>query len=498
MNPRQLFPCGQVATPAGSRREFLRRSALGFGSLAFTALAARAASAPGPLAPKPTAFAPRAKRVILLFMEGGPSHVDLVDYKPELFRRHGEQLSAELMPRRWREGKGENPANFGPIMATPAKFAQHGQAGLWLSDLIPNIARHADDLCLLNSMVCDSPEHGTAVQQFHTGMLVPRPSMGAWIVYGLGTENQDLPGFVVVSPPAGSTVNCGSAFLPAVYQATLLRDADKAEGEKIRYLSGRQLPARLRRQQLEFLRQVNRHHAEQSGGDSKLESLIESFELAFRMQQGAPEIFDTSGETAETLGLYGIEQAETEAFGRQCLLARRLAEAGVRFIQVTSKGWDHHGAIYRNLKKSCLKVDRPIAGLLADLKRRGLLDDTLVIWSGEFGRTPLVQGVKGKKEIKFESLGRGHNSYGWSLWMAGGGVKGGARHGRTDDFGFQTIEDEVHVHDLHATILYLLGLDHRTLTYRHAGRDFRPDRRVRPRRRGNPRLDLAPYSTRWT
>jgi hypothetical protein len=377
------------------------------------------------------------------------------------------------MPQRWREGKGENPDDFGPIMATPVRFARHGRSGLWISDAIPHIARHADDLCLINSMVCDSPEHGTAVQQFHTGMLVPRPSMGAWITYGLGTENQDLPGFVVISPPAGSTVNCGSDFLPAIYQATVLRDADRADGEKIRYLSDPRLPPELRRQQLDFLRQLNRDHASRSGGDAVLESLIESFELAFRMQQGAPEVLDTSRESAETMDLYGIGSPETDGFGRQCLLARRLADAGVRFIQVTSKGWDHHGAMYRSLRTSCGRVDRPIAGLLTDLKRRGLLDDTLVIWSGEFGRTPLVQGVRGRREINFDTLGRGHNSYGWSLWLAGGGVKGGFCHGRTDDFGFQAVENPVHVHDLHATILHLLGLDHEQLTYRHAGRDFR-------------------------
>jgi hypothetical protein len=470
-NPDKWFSCGRVMH-AASRRDFLRQTALGFGSLALAALGAHTAQATSPLAPKPPHFKPRAKRVILLFMEGGPSHVDLIDYKPELFRRHGQRLSPDLMPKRWREGKGENPDDFGPIMATPVRFSQHGQSGLWLSDLNPHIARHADDLCIINSMVCDSPEHGTAVQQFHTGMLVPRPSMGAWITYGLGTENQNLPGFVVVSPPAGSTVNCGSDFLPAIYQATVLRDADRSNGEMIRYLSGPKLPPELRRQQLEFLRQINREHAEQAH-DSNLESLIESFELAFRMQQEALEVLDTSRETAETLALYGIGSSETDAFGRQCLLARRLAEAGVRFIQVTSKGWDHHGTIYRSLKSSCARVDQPIAALLTDLKRRGLLEDTLVIWSGEFGRTPLVQGVKGKKEINFDALGRGHNSYGWSLWLAGGGVKGGIRYGKTDDFGFQAVENQVHIHDLHATILYLLGLDHEKLTYRHAGRDFR-------------------------
>jgi hypothetical protein len=468
MSTRRWFPCGQVSAPAGSRREFLQQTALGFGSLALASLTATPAAAASPLALRAPQFPARAKRIILLFMEGGPSHVDLIDYKPELFRRHGQQMPQDLMPQRWREGKGEKPDDFGPIMATGVKFAQHGQSGLWLSDAIPHIAQHADELCLLNGMVCDSPEHGTAVQQFHTGMLVPRPSMGAWVVYGLGTENQDLPGFVVISPPAGSTVNCGSDFLPAIYQATMLRDADKVDGEKIRYLSDPQLPRDLRRKELELLQQMNRAQADRAGHDPRLESLIESFELAFRMQQGALSVLDTSKESAETQALYGAG-----AFGRQCLLACRLAEAGVRFIQVTSKGWDHHGSMYRSLKGRCADVDRPIAGLLTDLKRRGLLADTLVIWSGEFGRTPLAQGVKGKKELNYDTLGRGHNSYGWSLWLAGGGVKGGFRYGQTDDFGFQAVQDVVHVHDLHATILHLLGLDHEKLTYRHAGRDFR-------------------------
>lgn len=456
-----------------SRREFLKETALGFGSLALTALVAQTAGATSPLAVRTPHFRPRAKRVILLFMEGGPSHVDLMDYKPELFRRHGQRLPFDLMPRQWREGRGESPDEFGPLMATPVKFAQHGQSGLWLSDAMPHLARHADKLCVVNSMVCDSPEHGTAVQQFHTGMLVPRPSMGAWLLYGLGTENQNLPGFVVIAPPAGSTVNCGSDFLPAIYQATMLRDAGAASGERIRYLRDPRSAPELRQEQMEFLREMNRAHAQRAGVDARLESVIESHELAFRMQERAPAVFDLSDESAESSALYGINEPETESFGRQCLLARRLAEAGVRFIQVTSKGWDHHGAMYSSLTRSCARVDKPIAGLLTDLQRRGLLEDTLVLWSGEFGRTPLVQGVRGRQEINYAALGRGHNPYGWSLWLAGGGVKAGCRHGTTDPFGFQAIEDRVHVHDLHATLLHLLGLNHERLTYRHAGRNFR-------------------------
>jgi hypothetical protein len=463
----------ETASKPDSRRDFLRRAALGFGSLALADLLAREAAAESQSNGKTPHFRPRANRVILLFMEGGPSHVDTIDYKSELFRRHGELLSPEEWPPEWRAGKGESPENFGPIMALPVKFSQRGNSGLWLSDAIGHIARHADDLCLINGMVTDSPEHGTAVQQFHTGMLVPRPSMGAWISYGLGSENRDLPAFVVVSPPAGSTLNCGSGFLPAVHQATILQDADQANSETIRYLSNPHRPAWVRRRQWELLRETNLDHAVRSADDARLSSMIEALELAFRMQQSAPDVLDVTYETAETCRLYGIGEQATDSFGRQCLLARRLAEAGVRFIQVTSKGWDHHESIYTKLPAGCRGIDKPIAGLLRDLKRRGLLEDTLVIWSGEFGRTPLVQGVKGKQEIDFAGLGRGHNPYGWSLWLAGGGVKGGFRHGQTDAFGFQAVDDVVHVHDLHATILHLLGLDHKRLTYRHAGRDFR-------------------------
>ncbi|GIW85313.1 MAG: sulfatase [Gemmataceae bacterium] len=483
MSMKASFPCGRVPVIPATRREFLQQTALGFGSLAFAALVtqstagtpidSRALSTGSPLAPKLPHFQPRAKRVILLFMEGGPSHVDLLDYKPELFRRHGQRLSAESLPRHFREGKAENPEDFGPLMATPVKFKQYGQSGLWLSDVIPHIAQCADQLCVLKGMVCDSTEHGTAVQQFHTGMVVPRPSMGAWITYALGTENQNLPGFVVISPPAGTTINCGSGFLPPIYQATLLHNTDKSSGEKLRYLTDPRLPPELRRKQLELLREINREHAQRAGQDTTLESMIESFEMAARMQLSAPEVLDISRETPETMARYGIGAGETDSFGRQCLLARRLVEAGVRFIQVTSKGWDHHNMIHRSLRSSCARVDKPTAALLTDLKQRGLLDDTLVIWSGEFGRTPLVQGVRGKTTLNYEALGRGHNPYGWSLWLAGGGVKGGFCYGKTDDFGFQAVEDRVHIHDLHATILYLLGLDHERLTYRHAGRDFR-------------------------
>lgn len=320
-------------------------------------------------------------------------------------------------------------------------------------------------------MVADSTEHGTATQQIHTGMpVLPRPSMGSWLLYGLGSENENLPGFVVVSPPAGSSVNCGTNFLPGIYQSTILRDAEEANSDKVRYLVDRRLPRKVRRSQLSFLQQLNRQHAEQLGNPSRLDSLIEANELAFRMQAEAPEVLDIENESAEVKSLYGIGEKTTDSFGRQCLLARRLAAAGVRFIQVTSKAWDHHDNIDTNLPASCRRIDKPVAGLLADLKRTNLLEDTLVIWTGEFGRTPVSQGIS---KAKTKPPGRGHNPFGFSLFMAGGGVKAGHCHGATDEFGYSAISGRVHVHDLHATILHLLGMDHKRLTYSFGGRDYR-------------------------
>lgn len=467
------FPCGRIARPASSRRDFLRQTSLGFGSLALTGLLADQAVADNPLAPKQPHFPARAKRVIMLFMEGGPSQMDTIDYKPELIARHEEAIPESATPLAIRQGKGEKLENFGSLFQPVARFKQRGESGLWISDLLQNIAQHADDLCILNGMVCDSTEHGTATQQFHTGMpVLPRPSMGAWLMYGLGTVNQNMPGFVVISPPAGSNINCGTDFLPGIYQSTILRDADKPDSEKIRYLFDKRLPRSVRRSQLEFLQELNDDHAKRSGNEPDLESMIEANELAFRMQAEAPVVFDIESETARTQAMYGIGEKETDAFGRQCLLARRLAEADVRFIQVTSKQWDHHDTIGELLPESCRKVDKPIAGLLSDLKARGLLDDTLVIWSGEFGRTPVYQKIPGKKE-NGKPPGRGHNPFGWSLFMAGGGVKPGFKHGATDEFGYSAIEGRAHIHDFHATVLHLLGLDHERLIFMHAGRPYR-------------------------
>lgn len=450
--------------PLPNRRAFL--GSVGLGAIAASATA-------GPLSSKPTHFQPRAKRVIMLFMEGGPSQVDLIDYKPELIRRHGIPVPESFIPKKTRDGKGEPLKEFGALKAPIAPFRQRGQAGLWMSDLMPHVAGRADDLCILNGMMADSTEHGTATQQLHTGLpVLRRPSMGSWLLHGLGTGNPNLPGFVVVSPPAGSNVNCGTDFLPDIYQSTILRDSETEGGDAIRYLANDELPRDLQRHQLDFLRQINEDHAHRSGGDPLQSSLIEANELAFRMQTEAPEVLDYSGESLATRRLYGIGNGATDTFARQCLTARRLAEAGVRFIQVTHKDWDHHRNIDDALPKSCRQVDQPIAGLLTDLKQRGLLDDTLVIWSGEFGRTPVSQGV-GDAAKKGIPPGRGHNPFGWSLWMAGGGVKPGHRHGATDEFGYSSVSGLVHVHDLHATILHLLGMDHERLTYRHAGRDYR-------------------------
>lgn len=459
-----------------NRRNFIARSSLGLGGLTLPSLLAQidsasAAPPPGsePLAEKAGHSVARARRVIFLFMEGGPSHVDTFDYKPELIRRAGESMPASFVPKVVREGKAESPDNFGDLTAPVSKFRRRGESGLWISDLFPHVAQCADQLCVLRGMNSDSTAHGPAAQQFHTGSTVlSRPSMGSWVLYGLGTENQDMPGYVVVSPPAGTSINCGNSFLPAVFQATVLQNAERPDGELIRYLHDRQLPRKLRRDQLSFLQRLNRRHLDRAGRAPRLEGMIENFELAFRMQQKAPEVLDASTETESTRDLYGIGRKPTDAFGRQCLMARRLAEAGVRFIQVTSKGWDHHADIRGNLVKSSAAVDQPIAGLLTDLKQRGLLEDTLVIWSGEFGRTPVSQSLNKKN-----SAGRGHNPFGFSLWMAGGGVKGGFSFGRTDEFGYSAVDGRVHVHDLHATLLHLLGLDHERLTYRYAGRDFR-------------------------
>lgn len=443
-----------------SRRALLQSTAAGFGSMALAALLGESAqAADNPLAPKEPHFAAKAKRVIFLFMHGGPSHVDTFDYKPLLVRDDGKPLPF-AKPR-----IVSSPTDN--LLASPWKFQQYGQSGTWVSELFPNVAKCVDDLCMINSMHGSNSRHGGALLELHTGSdTFVRPSMGSWVTYGLGTENQDLPGFVTVCPSLshGGANNWGSAFLPAAYQGTPLGSAGIAADQVAIPFIQSQSPRQVQRAELDLLAQMNRERLQEAGPDAGLEGRIESFELAFRMQAAAPELQDISGETEETLKLYGLDNPATKNFGRQCLMARRFAERGVRFIQVShSYKWDQHGDLKRDHSRNASEVDLPIAGLLQDLKRRDLLKDTLVLWGGEFGRTPAGQGRDG----------RDHHPHAFSMWMAGGGVKGGITYGKTDDYGYYAVENKVHFHDLHATMLYLLGLDHKRLTYRYAGRDFR-------------------------
>jgi hypothetical protein len=465
-----------------SRRCLLRDTAAGFGYLALAGLLAEEARADipqslslnpqsaignprsgGPLASRPPMFPGRAKRVLFLFMKGGPSQVDTFDPKPLLDRDHGKPYP------------GEKPrvqfAPTGNLLRSPWSFRKYGESGIEVSELFPEVARHVDDLCILNSVHGTNPAHGGAVLKLHTGSdNFVRPSIGAWVAYGLGTENQNLPGFLTICPTLahGGVNNWGAAFLPAAYAGTPLGNASvPVDQASVRYIRNDRIPAAVQRVQLEALQQIDRSHLAQAGPEQALEGRIHSFELAYRMQMEMPEAQDIAGESAATRKLYGMDDAVTAPFGRQCLLARRFLERGVRFVQVThSDGdvqWDQHGDLRRGHAKNAREVDRPIAGLLTDLKARGLLDDTLVLWGGEFGRTPTAQG----------SDGRDHNPEGFTMWLAGGGVKGGFKHGATDDYGWYAVKDRVHIHDLHATLLHLLGLDHTKLTYRYAGRDFR-------------------------
>lgn len=439
--------------PSISRRDALKSVSCGFGWLAFSALAHRAAaaSAPSPLAVKEPHFPARAKHVIFLCMRGAPSHVDTFDHKPKLDTdadKPGRVPGSKLLASRW-------------------KFAQHGQSGLWISELFPNVAKQADELCVINSMNTDLPAHPEAFLKLHTGnSQFVRPSLGAWTLYGLGSVNENLPGFVTIAPPSlfGGAQNYGSAFLPAIYQGTRIGvDTRPIAGAQVRNIA----PAasvEVQRREIDFMQALNREKLARDRVQPQVEGVIESFELAFKMQGEMPKVMDLQSESPETLKSYGIgERSPTDDFGRKCLLARRMVEAGVRFVEVTHSDWDHHFNISTALPATCAGVDQPIAALLTDLRQRGLLKDTLVVWSGEFGRTPHAQGGDG----------RDHNNKGFTAWMAGGGVKGGFTYGATDEYGYEATENKVHIHDLHATILYLLGLDHEKLTYRYAGRDFR-------------------------
>lgn len=436
---------------ANSRRDFLKAMSSGFGYLAMSGLAHEAAAYESPMAVKAAHFRARAKRVIFLCMRGGPSQMESFDYKPQLKKdnnKPGKRSKCNLFGSQW-------------------DFNQHGQGGIWISKLFPELARQADQLCMINSMHTDNENHPQALEQMHTGSFqFVRPSMGSWVLYGLGTQNQNLPGFIALNPLSalGGSRYYSSSFLPAAFQATTIGNAMKSiKTAKIGNLTNPRLTTAGQRRQLDLLQTFNRGLAAEQSGDSKLEGLIESFELAFRMQTELPEVMDLSGESKSTLEMYGIDQGATDNFGRQCLLARRFAEAGVRFIEITDQDWDHHGFVSRLMPQAAKRVDKPISGLLTDLAQRGLLEDTLVVWGGEFGRTPDDPTQDG----------RGHNNKGYTMWMAGAGAKGGLTHGKTDEYGYEAVEDKVHIHDFHATILYALGLDHERLTYRYAGRDFR-------------------------
>ncbi len=449
-----------------SRRDLLRVSSAGFGSLALAGLlgeqarAATAGQAASPLAVKPPHFPARAKRVIFLFMHGGPSQVDTFDYKPLLQRDHGKPLP-------FARPKVVSSETFN-LLKSPWNFKQYGQSGMWVSDLFPEVAKLVDEICFIKSMHGSNSRHGGALLELHTGSdTFVRPSMGSWITYGLGSENQSMPGFVTICPTQshGGANNYGSAFLPAPYAGTPIGSVGvPAREARIPFIANHETPRDIQRLEIDFTQEMNRRQLELTGPDRALEGRIESFELAFRMQAEAPELQDLSGETAATRKLYGLDHPVTEDFGRQCLMARRLSERGVRFVQVShTYKWDQHAQLRRDHEQNAREVDVPIAGLLRDLKARGLLQDTLVLWGGEFGRTPTAQG----------SDGRDHNPEAFTMWLAGGGVKPGLAYGATDDYGYYAVEKKVHFHDLHATILHLLGLDHLRLTYRYAGRDFR-------------------------
>ncbi|MBM3458186.1 MAG: DUF1501 domain-containing protein [Armatimonadetes bacterium] len=446
-----------------SRRELLARSGGGFGLVALADLLAQAAAAtpdPRPAASptlaQPPHYAPRARRCIFLYMPGGPSHTDLFDPKPRLTRENGQPLPFEK-PKLERQKTGN-------LMGTHWKFVRRGAAGIEVSELLPRIGALADDLCIVRSMHADNINHTGAALQMCTGeQAFSRPSMGSWLTYGLGTENQNLPGFVVLCPAAvfqGAQL-WNSSFLPGAYQGTHVRDLTRP----VENLAGPD-PEAIQRAKLDTLGALNRLHKRDKSNEMELEGRIASFELAFRMQREAPEAFDLNRESPETHRLYGTGNPVTELFGKQCLLARRLVERGVRYVHVfdapANNVWDHHGGIREALPKRCAAVDQPIAALLTDLKARGLLEDTLVLWGGEFGRTPTAQGD-----------GREHHPFGFSMWLAGGGIRGGLTYGATDEYGWYAVQDKVHVHDLHATILHLMGLDHERLTYRFGGRDYR-------------------------
>ena len=436
-----------------SRRTALKSAGAGFGYLALAGLLGQTATkllasepvAANPLAPKKPNFKVKAKRIIFVYMSGAMSQFDTFDYKPALQRDDGKS------------GPGG-----GIITGSKFAFKQYGQTGTWFSELLPNLAQHADSLCWLRGLHTDTPAHPQAVVQLHTGSAnaaLTRPSMGAWLLYGLGTENQDLPGYVTIDPPPdfGGAVTYGSAFLPAYYQGTRITDQGFLPNLKA------STPTGLQRKELDLIQARNHEYATLAGAPDPVEGIIKSYELGFRMQGKVPELLDISKEPQHVKDAYGVKPGPTGSFARQCLMARRLSEAGVRFVEICQGGWDHHTNLHKGLIDRCGSIDQPVSALLTDLGQRGLLDETLVLFGSEFGRQPTSQGKDG----------RDHNITGYTMFLAGAGVKQGFSHGATDDYGFRAVDGQMHSDDLHATILALMGLDHEKLTYRYAGRDFR-------------------------
>ena len=450
-----------------TRRDFFRKASIGLGTVALAQLLeSDGYAASDALAPKPPHFKPRAKNIIFMFMEGAPSQMDLFDPKPELQRWHGRPLPPSVT-------KDLKLAFIKPtasVLGSPRVFRPAGRCGMELSDVLPGLASCADDICLVRSMYTEAFNHHPGQLLLFTGhTLVGRPAMGAWVVYGLGSASQDLPGFVVLASgngTSGGTDNFASGFLPSTYAGTVLRSS----GDPILYLSNPPDYSRERqRSRLDAIRDLNRMHSA-STGDAEIESRIHAYELAFRMQASAPDLLDFSKESPATMAAYGIQDDATRAFGTNCLLARRMVERGVRFVMLTHASWDHHSEINKNIVKICKATDSPTAALMHDLKQRGLLDSTLVVWGGEFGRTPMSEI---RRPDEADNAGRDHHPNGFSLWLAGGGIKGGQVIGKTDDLGLNIVQDPIHIHDLQATILSCLGLDHTRLTYRYLGRNFR-------------------------
>jgi hypothetical protein len=457
--------CGRFAAPPVTRREMLLKCANGFGAVALWALLGEKAfgAVKGPMAPRAGHYPAKARNVIFLYMDGGPSQVDTFDPKPRLNQEHGQPFKMKMEPTQFN--------NNGNTLGCPWSFKNYGQSGIPVSELFPHVAKHVDDLCVIRSMTSNFSEHTNANYFLHTGLgLSGRPSMGAWVCYGLGSENQDLPGFVVLNGglvPPGGMENFGSGFLPATFQGSMFR----AGAHPVANIQPAEARPQLQQNKLELMHKLDGELLERIGHDDQLESAIANYELAFRMQSAVPELMEIKGESEATRKLYGLDAPyeHTRTFGTQCLVARRLVERGVRFVELTCPAingadrWDQHSKLKEGHENNSRAVDQPIAGLLLDLKQRGLLGQTLVIWAGEFGRTPFAQGADG----------RDHNPFGFSIWLAGAGIKPGTIHGATDEYGYKVVENKLAIHDLHATMLHLLGIDHKKLTVRFSGRDMR-------------------------